>query len=82
MRKRIAQITVCLCCVLAKLFVLFPMTAATGAEPISDTGSHIIKQVDNEALDPFGIHIVDEATGQGVPMVELELVNHALYISD
>ena len=82
MRKRIAQITACLCCILAKLFVLFPMTAATGAEPISDRGSHITKQVDNEALDPFGIHIVDEATGQGVPMVELELVNHALYISD
>ena len=30
----------------------------------------------------FGIHVVDEATGRGVPLVELETVNHMRFITD
>lgn len=32
--------------------------------------------------DWFGIHVVDEATGRGVPLVELETVNHLRYVTD
>ena len=32
--------------------------------------------------DWFGIHVVDEATGHGVPLVELETVNHLRYVTD
>ena len=82
MRKRIAQITACLRCVLTKLFVLFLMTAAACTGPISDTNSHITNKAVNQNSKPFGIHIIDQATGRGVPLVELELVNHARYVSD
>ena len=30
----------------------------------------------------FGIHVVDEQTGRGVPLVELETVNHLRYVTD
>ena len=32
--------------------------------------------------DWFGIHLVDEITGRGVPLVELETVNHLRFVSD
>ncbi|HTI70462.1 MAG TPA: hypothetical protein VMF06_10880 [Candidatus Limnocylindria bacterium] len=32
--------------------------------------------------DWFGIHVVDESTGRGVPLVELETVNHLRFITD
>jgi hypothetical protein len=31
---------------------------------------------------PFGVQIVDEATGRGVPLVELETMDNQLYITD
>src|ERR1700759_2701346 len=31
---------------------------------------------------PFGVRIVDEATGRGVPMVELETMDNQLYVTD
>ncbi|MCP5558766.1 MAG: hypothetical protein H7A55_13550 [Verrucomicrobiaceae bacterium] len=31
---------------------------------------------------PFGIHVVDEATGRGVPLVILETTNHLRYVTD
>ena len=30
----------------------------------------------------FGIHVVDEETGRGVPLVELETVHHLRYVTD
>ena len=30
----------------------------------------------------FGIRVVDEQTGRGVPLVELETVNHLQWVSD
>ena len=30
----------------------------------------------------FGIHVVDEATGRGVPLVELETVHHLTFVTD
>jgi hypothetical protein len=63
--------TACLSCVLA---IVPLITTAGSAKPIRENG--------NQAVEPFGIHIVDKATGRGVPLVELELVNHARYISD
>lgn len=32
--------------------------------------------------EPFGIHIVDEATGRGVPLVTLETTNHIRLVTD
>jgi hypothetical protein len=32
--------------------------------------------------DWFGIRVVDESTGRGVPLVELETVNHLRYVTD
>jgi hypothetical protein len=49
---------------------------------ITTAGAKPVAKEDNQAAEAFGIHIVDEATGRGVPLVELELVNHARYISD
>jgi hypothetical protein len=34
------------------------------------------------ANDWFGIHVIDDVTGRGVPLVELETVNHATFITD
>lgn len=34
------------------------------------------------SLPVFGIHVVDEATGRGVPLVELETVHHVLHVTD
>lgn len=31
---------------------------------------------------PFGIHVVDEATGRGVPLIELRTVNDLRYVTD
>lgn len=31
---------------------------------------------------PFGIQVVDEETGRGVPMVELHTTNHSMYVTD
>jgi len=82
MRKRIAQVIVSLRGVLVTLFVPFLMTATASTGSISDTNSFIANKAVNQNSKPFGIHIIDEATGRGVPLVELELVNHAIYISD
>jgi hypothetical protein len=30
----------------------------------------------------FGVHVLDEATGRGVPLVELETVDHVLFVTD
>jgi len=35
-----------------------------------------------DSEDYFTIQVVDEATGRGVPLVELETVNHAVYVTD
>jgi len=59
--------TACLYCAL----VFVPLIAVAGAKPIDGAGNQ-----------PFGIRIVDEATGRAVPLVELELVNDVRYISD
>ena len=32
--------------------------------------------------DPFSIRVVDDATGRGVPLVEVRTVNHVLYTTD
>lgn len=32
--------------------------------------------------DWFGIHVVDEATGRGVPLIELRLTNETVYVTD
>src|SRR3569623_217170 len=37
---------------------------------------------DEPSARPFGIRILDEATGRGVPLVELRTVNHVSYYSD
>ena len=34
------------------------------------------------AKEPFAIHVVDEATGRPVPLVELETVNHLRFVTD
>ncbi len=34
------------------------------------------------AAPPFAIKVVDEQTGRGVPLVELETVNHLLFVTD
>jgi hypothetical protein len=34
------------------------------------------------APEPFGIRVVDAASGRGVPLVELETVNHLLHVTD
>lgn len=34
------------------------------------------------ASEPFGIRVVDEETGRGVPMVELQTTNHSSYFTD
>jgi len=34
------------------------------------------------AAEPFGIRVVDDLTGRGVPLVELETINHVLYVTD
>jgi len=60
----------CLCFTLA----FASLIAMEGAEPIRGT--------DVLVTEPFGIRIVDEATGRGVPLVELELVNNVRYVSD
>src|SRR5215469_16823056 len=36
----------------------------------------------DEAIRPFGIHVVDEATGRGVPLVELRTVNNVSCYTD
>ena len=36
----------------------------------------------DSAGDWFGIHVVDDASGRGVPLVELETVNHLRFITD
>jgi len=33
-------------------------------------------------LRPFGIEVVDDATGRGVPLVELETINHIRFVTD
>jgi hypothetical protein len=35
-----------------------------------------------EAAAPFAIRVVDDQTGRGVPLVELETVNHLLFVTD
>lgn len=30
----------------------------------------------------FGVQVLDEATGRGIPLVELETVNHLLFVTD
>lgn len=57
-------------CVLA----FIPLIAVAGTKPILNS--------DQNAVEPFGIRIVDEATGRGVPLVELSLVNNVRYVSD
>ena len=37
---------------------------------------------DTHASRFFGIHVVDEETGRGVPLVELETVHHLRYLTD
>jgi hypothetical protein len=34
------------------------------------------------AAQPFAIHVVDEATGRGVPLVELKTTNSIVYVTD
>ena len=34
------------------------------------------------AGEPFGIRVVDGASGRGVPLVELETVNHIRFVTD
>jgi hypothetical protein len=36
----------------------------------------------SHAEAPFAIHVTDEATGRGVPMIELETVNRVLFVTD
>lgn len=31
---------------------------------------------------PFGLRVIDEATGRGIPLVELETVHHLLFVTD
>ena len=68
MRKRMLQFTACLPRVLAKLFIIFLITAAACTDPISDTNSHSTNKAVNQNSKPFGIHIIDEATGRGVSL--------------
>ena len=58
---------VCLYCVVG----IFPLVVLAGAKPL--------QRMDSQ---PFGIRIVDEATGRGVPMVEPELVLYRLDLAD
>ena len=39
-------------------------------------------RADEPTLRPFGIHVVDESTGRGVPLVELRTVNNVSYYTD
>lgn len=34
------------------------------------------------SVEPFAIHVVDEATGRGVPLVELKTVSNVRYVTD
>ena len=45
------------------------------------TGRFVLAQ--DSARQPFfGIHVVDEHTGRGVPLIELETVNHLRFVTD
>ncbi len=37
---------------------------------------------DQDEQAPFRIHVVDRASGRGIPLVELESVNHTRFVSD
>jgi hypothetical protein len=49
-------------------------------------GNFVVADTRNTALPPadlyFQIQVVDEQTGRGVPLVELETVNHLRYVTD
>src|ERR1700719_413253 len=53
------------------------LTAAAGASK-----SRAFGQTDNARSRVFRIHVVEEGTGRGVPLVELKTVNQIRYVTD
>jgi hypothetical protein len=46
------------------------------------TTAMLILTAQGSPADWFGIQVVDDATGRGVPLVELETVNHLVFVTD
>jgi hypothetical protein len=44
--------------------------------------AHVARALCAEAGPPFAIHVIDEATGRGVPLVELRTTSHVIYVTD
>ena len=63
----------------------FRMGRSVFCVPILALGLCVLLARSVNADDPgeyFGIHVVDELTGRGVPLVEMETVNHLRWVTD
>jgi hypothetical protein len=63
-------------------FRLAPRLMTGLAVLVATASAMSVTSVATEAERPFEIHVLDEQTGRGVPLVELKTVNDVLYVTD